>query len=208
MTVSSPQGRSDESATLVRDYFAASSAALAACAMMTDEILEVSRLMINTLQGSGTIFWCGNGGSASDAEHLAAELVGRFARDREPLRSMALTSNSSVTLALSNDYGFDSVFSRQIQGLGRSGDLLIGISTSGRSVNVIRAVEMAESMGIGTVAMTGKDASPLADAGGIALRGPSGVTSHIQECHIAIGQLLCGIVESHFFPTPVASPPA
>ena len=198
--MNSPLDSRSPSETVVGDYFAQSSAALSACAAMEDDILHVSRLMIDALGRGGTVFWCGNGGSASDAEHLAAELVGRFARDRAPLRSVALTSNSSVTLALGNDYGFDSVFSRQIQGLGRSGDLLIGISTSGKSVNVIRAVEMANSKGIDTVAMTGKETSPLAAASGTALRAPSGVTSHIQECHIAIGQLLCGIVESHFFP--------
>ena len=111
---------------------------------------------------------------------------------------MALTSNSSVTLALGNDYGFESVFSRQIHGLGRPGDLLIGISTSGNSRNVIQAAKMAKSLGIGTVAMTGTAPSPLADGSEIALKAPSGVTSHIQECHIAIGQLLCKLVENHF----------
>jgi D-sedoheptulose 7-phosphate isomerase len=193
--VNSPRDRGNQGGTVVADYFAASSAALAACVTLADDIQRVGRLMIDTLERDGTIFWCGNGGSASDAEHLAAELVGRFARDREPLRSLALTSNSSITLALGNDYGFDAVFSRQIQGLGRSGDLLIGISTSGKSTNVIRAVEMATTMGIGTVAMTGKEVSPLADASTVTLRAPSGVTSHIQECHIAIGQLLCKLVE-------------
>ena len=209
--MNSAGGSVDPGVTLVGDYFAESSAALAACATMAEGILQVGRIMIDTLNGGGTVFWCGNGGSASDAEHLAAELVGRFACDRDPLRSVALTSNSSVTLALGNDYGFDAIFSRQIRGLGRSGDLLIGISTSGKSTNVINAVQMAGSMGIRTVAMTGKNPSPLADVSQISLKAPSTVTSHIQECHIAIGQLLCKLVEDDYVTnrstaTPAASP--
>jgi D-sedoheptulose 7-phosphate isomerase len=183
----------------IHDYFKTSSDTLLACSELDQDIQTAARVMIRCLETGGTIMWCGNGGSASDAEHLSAELVGRFARDRRPLRSLALTCNSSITLALSNDYGFDQVFARQVAGVGRSGDVLVAISTSGESSNVIAAARMARTMGIVSIALTGQNPSTLAGTSDYTLRAPSRTTSHIQECHIAIGQLLCGLVEAHLF---------
>lgn len=184
----------------IQEYFAASSAALAACVGLAPEIQRAAELVVTCLASGGAVYWCGNGGSASDAEHLAAELVGRFAKDRAPLRSFALTTNSSVTLAIGNDYGFEHVFSRQLAGVARQGDVLFAISTSGRSPNVIEAVRTARTLGVDSVGLTGASDNPLLDLCDLRMAAPSLVTSHVQECHIAIGQLICGLVEQRLFP--------
>ena len=166
---------------------------------LSEQIDAVIKIFISSLESGGTIFWCGNGGSASDCQHLAAELIGKFKLNREPLRSIALTTDTSVLTATGNDFGFEEVFKRQIQGLGRPGDVLVGLSTSGASENVILAIEKANSMQLKTIAFTGAKPSPLWDLADISLPVPSEETSHIQEGHIAIGQLACGLVEQHFF---------
>ncbi len=143
------------------------------------------------LAGGGTVFWCGNGGSAGDAQHLAAELIGRFGRPGRGWPSVALTTDSSVLTATANDFGYETVFERQVEALVRGGDLVAAISTSGRSANVGRAVERARAKGATTLALTGPSESPLGAAAEHVLRAPGATTSEIQTCHIALGQMLC-----------------
>ncbi len=161
-----------------------------------DAQLEVAAMaMIEALRRGGTIYWCGNGGSASDAEHLAAELVGRFHHDRAPLRSHALTVNTSLMTAVINDYGADAVFERQVKAFVTPQDVLVAISTSGESENVVRAVDAARALGAWTLAMTGEGGGRLADRAHMALRAPSRVVPRIQEAHILLGHTLCEVVE-------------
>jgi D-sedoheptulose 7-phosphate isomerase len=162
-------------------------------------ISEIAQVLIDSLNQGGTVFWCGNGGSASDAQHLAAELIGRFRLNREPLRSIALNTDTSVMTATANDFGYENVFSRQISALGREGDVLVGISTSGQSPSVLNALSIAKSKKLKTVLFTGNGEVPKYLDLDISLRVPTDQTSHIQEAHIATGQLICGIVENHFF---------
>lgn len=137
----------------------------------------------------------GNGGSAADAQHIAAELVGRFDSDREPVPAMALTADTSALTAIANDYGYDRVFERQLLGLGRAGDVAIGISTSGDSPNVVRALTAARGMGIAATGFTGGDGGALKDVADPALVVPSSETPRIQEMHIVVGHLLCAAIE-------------
>ena len=155
----------------------------------------VAKEIVVCLTGNGTVFWFGNGGSASDAEHLAAELSGKFAIDREPLNSVALTCNSSVVTAIANDYGFDQIFSRQVKAHVRSGDVVIGISTSGKSVNVLNGLKTAIDLGAISILLTGKDFEGALEVTHI-IRVPSSNTAHIQEAHITVGQAICGFVEN------------
>ena len=163
--------------------------------MYSDTIFQIGLLMADVLRQDGSIFWCGNGGSAADSQHLAAELVGRFKINRNPLRSIALTADTSVLTSLANDYGYDSVFTRQIQGIGRSGDLLVAMSTSGESVNVNSAVLLAKSIGIKTLALSGKTGGQLANLSDLSIIIPSDDTARIQETHILIGHCFCDIIE-------------
>ena len=183
----------------IDSYFDIAATTMLEIKELSPKIEAVVSLLIETLENGGTVFWCGNGGSASDSQHLAAELVGRFKINRKPLRSVALTTDTSVITATGNDYGFENVFKRQIQALGRPGDLVVGISTSGSSPNVVSAIIEARKMEIRTIAFTGKKKSPLWMEADIFIAIPSEETSHIQEGHIAVGQLICGIVEAHFF---------
>jgi D-sedoheptulose 7-phosphate isomerase len=147
------------------------------------------------LRRGGRIFWMGNGGSAADCQHLAAELVGRFERERDGLASIALTTDSSILTSVANDYGFESVFARQVEALCRPGDLLVGLSTSGNSANVLRAMERAAGRGVFRVGLTGAGGGRLADTCELCLRVPSNSTARIQEAHIVIGHILCDLVE-------------
>lgn len=162
---------------------------------LNDEVLKVGAIAGNCLRLGGRVFFCGNGGSAADSQHLAAELTGRFIRDRRPLSAIALSTDTSALTCIANDYSFDEVFSRQIQGLGRSGDLLIGISTSGNSRNVIRAIEAAQKLNIRTVGLLGRDGGLLRDLCENSIVIPSLSTARIQECHILVGHTLCGLIE-------------
>jgi D-sedoheptulose 7-phosphate isomerase len=180
-------------------YFEESAKTLTAMKSHKKLIENIAKECIRCLQANGTIFWCGNGGSAADSQHLAAELIGRFKLNRQPLRSIALTTDSSVLTATANDFGYENVFSRQLEGLGKKGDVLVGISTSGLSPNVIGALKTGKRMGIVSVLLTGSDAFPEKSLVDYELNVPSSETSHIQEAHIAVGQLLCGIVEENFF---------
>lgn len=145
--------------------------------------------------GGGKILFCGNGGSAADSQHLAAELTGRFINDRRPLAALALSTDTSALTCIANDYSFAEVFARQVQGLGRSGDVLVGISTSGNSRNVIRAVEEARAVGMQVVGLLGRDGGTLLELCDVSIVVPSQVTARIQEAHILIGHTLCGLIE-------------
>jgi D-sedoheptulose 7-phosphate isomerase len=159
--------------------------------------LEAAGAMIaSSLAKGGKWMICGNGGSAADAQHLAAEMTGRLWKlERPGLSALALTTDSSALTCISNDYSFDQVFSRQLQALGRPGDVLLGLSTSGNSPNVIQALRSARSMGISTLSFTGKGGGRVLGLADIGLEVPVSFTAHVQECHIAMGHLLCFLVE-------------
>jgi D-sedoheptulose 7-phosphate isomerase len=148
-----------------------------------------------TLAGGGRILLCGNGGSAADSQHIAAELVGRLQGERQALAAIALTTDSSALTAIANDYGYEQVFARQVAGLGRPGDTLIAISTSGQSPSVMHAAKVARASGVGTIALSGKGGGKLAPACDLALVVPSDVTARIQEAHIVLGHALCFGIE-------------
>ncbi|MBZ5654295.1 MAG: D-sedoheptulose 7-phosphate isomerase [Acidobacteriia bacterium] len=162
-------------------------------------VAEVGLIMTGSLRDGGRIFFCGNGGSAADAQHLAAELTGRFLKERPSLAGIALNTNTSTLTAIANDYSYEEVFSRQIEGLARAGDVLLGISTSGNSENVLRAMEVARRMTVSTAALTGKSGGKLATAAEHCIRIPSDETPRIQEAHILTGHILAEIVETELF---------
>ena len=170
-------------------------AAVGAMRALADDIGESAAMIISALRGGGRFFVCGNGGSAADAQHIAAELSGRYLAEREPLDAAALSCNASALTAIGNDYGFDRIFARQLEAHGRAGDVLLAISTSGNSANVLEAVRSAKKLGIASIALTGSGGGALAEEADAALRVPSNHTPRIQEMHILIGHALCGIVE-------------
>jgi D-sedoheptulose 7-phosphate isomerase len=160
------------------------------------DIEEAAGLLIDAVNTSKKILWCGNGGSAADAQHLATELMGGMSdHDRKPIPSIALTTDSSFITAWANDTDFNSIYSRQIQGIGDTGDVLIGISTSGNSENVINAIRQANFKKLKTITLTGKTAGKIDGLADITIKVPSDNTQRIQECHIMIGQILCSLVE-------------
>jgi len=163
-------------------------------------IKDVAETCSQSLCDGHKIMFCGNGGSAADAQHLAAELSGRFYIDRKPLAAEALTVNTSFLTAVSNDYSFEEVFARLVEGSGNPGDVLIGLSTSGNSENVIRAFQAAHRKGIITVGLTGETGGRLADISDFIIRVPSSDTPRIQESHILIGHIICELVERNLFP--------
>ncbi|MCB0419791.1 MAG: D-sedoheptulose 7-phosphate isomerase [Bdellovibrionales bacterium] len=160
---------------------------------------QFSKFLVETYRNGNNVFSCGNGGSHCDAMHFAEELTGRFRKDRAALGALALGDASHVT-CVSNDYGFEHIFSRQVQGLGRPGDLLIGLSTSGNSENVINAVKMAKNMGIKTVALSGKDGGKLKDLADLTIIVPAQTSDRIQELHIKIIHTVIESVERSLFP--------
>ena len=161
-----------------------------------ESIEKAAELLIGSINAGCKILWCGNGGSAADAQHLATELMGGMSdHDRMPIPSIALTTDSSFITAWSNDTDFDSIFSRQVQGLGAEGDVLIGISTSGNSENVINALKQAKYKNLKTIAFTGKTGGSLDGIADITIKVPSDNTQRIQESHIMIGQILCSLIE-------------
>ena len=154
--------------------------------------------MTNCLRAGGKVMACGNGGSAADAQHFAAELIGRFERERQELAAIALTTDTSILTAVGNDYSYDEIFAKQVRGLGKKGDILIGISTSGNSKNVVRAIEAAKKMGIQIIALTGNGGGKIAsllDANDIHLCAPSTRTARIQETHLVLLHALCDGVD-------------
>ena len=164
------------------------------------QIAELAERMAATLAGGGTIYWIGNGGSAADAQHLAGELVGRLRRARKALSSIALTTNTSLLTSIVNDDSFDAVFSRQVEALLRPADMLIAISTSGKSESILQAVVVANERGAFTVGWSGETGGGLAKLSKLCLKIPSRDTQRIQEAHITIGHIVCGIVEDMLVP--------
>ena len=183
--------------TDIEGYLKASAAVAATLAERPGAaaVEQAARLVADALAGGGQVLFCGNGGSAADAQHLAAELVGRLQLERPAYRAVALTTDTSVLTALGNDYGYADVFARQVQGLGRPGDVLVAISTSGRSENVLRAAAAAKAGGMAVVAFLGPAASPLDDTADLALHVDGDVAGLVQQGHITIGHALCGWVE-------------
>lgn len=163
-------------------------------------VAAAAEAVISSLGSGGTVYFCGNGGSAADAQHLAAELAGRYFLDRPALAAIALTTNSSALLAIGNDFGFEQVFARQLMGVGTPGDVLVAISTSGRSPNVIRAIEAAHELGMTVIGLTGLSGRRFAARCDHALQTPSDSTPRVQEGHIAMGHALCELVERALFP--------
>ena len=162
-----------------------------------EQIEKAAEILINCTKNGGKILWCGNGGSAGDAQHLAAELMGGMAdHDRMPISSIALTTDTSFLTAWSNDTDFESIFSRQIQGIGDEGDVLVGISTSGNSKNVINAIKQAKYKNLKTISLTGEKGGGLNGIADITLKVPSNNIQRIQESHIMIGQILCSLIET------------
>lgn len=162
-------------------------------------IEAAAEMITNSLREGGKVHFCGNGGSAADAQHLAAELSGRFYFDRPPLNAEALHCNTSYLTAVGNDYGYDLIFSRLLQGTAKKGDVVVGISTSGNSKNIVKAFEVAREMDIHVIAMTGETGGTMKDYADILLNVPSKDTPRIQESHILIGHIICELVETAMF---------
>ncbi len=165
-------------------------------------IAQVSKcveIICNSLKSGGKILFCGNGGSAADAQHLAAEFSGRFYKDRKALPAEALHVNTSYLTAVANDYSYDVVYSRLLDGIGRKGDVLVGISTSGNSTNIVNAMVTAREKGIATISMTGASGGMMKDLSDVLLNVPSIDTPRIQECHILLGHIICQLVEEKYF---------
>lgn len=162
-------------------------------------IENAANLLIEKIRNGGTAYFCGNGGSAADAQHLAAELSGKFYIDRQPLAAEALHCNTSFLTAVGNDYSFDIIYSRLLQGVGHKGDVLIGLSTSGNSKNIINAVDKAKEIGIYTIILTGQNGGLLKNKCDLCICVPSTNTPRIQEAHITIGHIICEIIEQTLF---------
>ncbi|ACX71924.1 phosphoheptose isomerase [Methanocaldococcus vulcanius M7] len=164
-----------------------------------EKLKKAIEVIYNALKNGNKILICGNGGSAADSQHFAAEIVGRFKLERKGLPAIALTTDTSILTAIGNDYGFDKIFERQVEALGKEGDVLVGISTSGNSENVIKAVNKAKEMGIYTIGLLGKGGGKLKDIVDLALIVPSNNTARIQECHLTIYHVICEEVEKRLF---------
>ncbi len=159
------------------------------------EMISVADAISKSLKAGGKILICGNGGSAADAQHIAAELIGRFEKERAPLAAIALTTDTSALTAIGNDYGFDHVYERQVNGLGSRADVLIGISTSGRSKNIVKALEAGRARGLVNIGFTGKDPRDMTSICDVILHAPSDRTAVIQQIHITAAHVICGLVE-------------
>lgn len=173
-----------ETYTKMRDHF--------------DQIQAAASLCKEALEAGKKILFCGNGGSAADSQHLAAELVGRFVKERRSLPAIALTTDTSILTAVANDYSYDDVFARQVAGLGQAGDVVVGISTSGNSKNVVKAVEEAKEKGLKAIAFTGQGGGRLAELCDVTVAVPSKTTARIQEMHILVGHIICELVEEDY----------
>lgn len=166
---------------------------------LADTIANVSNIIIDCYKNNGKVILMGNGGSAADAQHIAAEFVGKFKLERNSLPAIALTTNTSIITALANDYGYDTIFSRQLGSLANSKDVLIAITTSGNSLNILRAVETAKLKDIKVIGMTGKNGGRLKELVDIIIKVPSDNTPRIQEAQITIGHIICNLVEKNLF---------
>lgn len=165
------------------------------CIPVIEQMAEMCR---QALQNGHKILLCGNGGSAADSQHIAAEFVGRFVKERQGLPAIAFTTDTSILTAVGNDYGYDEVFRRQVEALGREGDVLIGISTSGNSGNVVKAFQQAKKQGVKTIAFTGMKASKMSELADLTLRVPAPVTARVQECHIMVGHMICEYIDGDY----------
>lgn len=174
--------------------------AVAADQSLIAQISDAAQAITSALRAGNKLLIAGNGGSAADAQHIAGEFVSRFHYDRPGLPAIALTTDTSIITAIGNDYGYDRLFERQVQALGRAGDVFVGISTSGNSTNVIAALRQAREMGIYTIGFSGAGGGKMAELCDIVLRIPSPETPKIQEGHITVGHIICGLVESAIFP--------
>lgn len=163
-----------------------------------DVLTEMASRCSEALQNGKKILYCGNGGSAADSQHMAAEIVGRFQKERKGLAAVALTTDTSILTAVGNDYGFDAIFSRQVEGIGQTGDVLFAYSTSGNSKNVIEAVKVAKEMGIHTFGFLGKDGGELAKICDLSFTVPHNCTARIQEMHLLAGHIICELVENDY----------
>lgn len=164
------------------------------------QVADLTQDIITCYSNGGKVLWCGNGGSAADAQHLAAELSGRFYYDRPPLFSEALHVNTSYTTAVANDYSYDVIYSRLVKAMGKEGDVLIGLSTSGNSANVMKAIEEANTIGMVTAAFTGETGGKMKGLSKYLINIPSKDTPRIQECHMILGHTICELVELNLFP--------
>lgn len=188
---------------LVNRWFKATAQAQTALAREQGQnIIRAARLVVDAFARGGKLMTAGNGGSAADAQHLAAEFVNRFRIERPPLPALALTTDTSVLTSIGNDYAFEDVFSKQIKALGREGDVLLAISTSGSSPNIIAAANEAKARGIGVIALTGGNGGQLADTADLAIVVPSDQTPVIQECHLVVEHLICELVDQMLFLNP------
>lgn len=160
-----------------------------------DEIIKIAELVIESIKKDGKVIIFGNGGSASDSQHIACELVGRFKKERIALPALALSTDTSILTSLANDYGYEIVFARQIEALAKKNDVVIGISTSGKAKNVIAGIKQAKKMGLKTIGFTGRDGGELAKIVDILLEIPSKITPRIQEAHITVGHIICELIE-------------
>lgn len=180
----------------IKEYLSDTVRTIEALRALSPQIESAAQMWIDALSVGRKVIFCGNGGSAADAQHLAAELMGRFMFDRDPLPALALTVDTSALTAIGNDYGYDKVFSRQLRGIAVAGDVLIGMSTSGNSGNVFAAFEAAREMGVKTIGLTGAGGGRLAEVSDLLIAVPQKLTNHIQEAHITIGHLICAITET------------
>jgi D-sedoheptulose 7-phosphate isomerase len=176
-------------------YFVRVAENFTALRQLTPIVEDVASRMTEAIRRGNKVMFCGNGGSAADSQHLAAELMGRYHKDRPPLPALALTVDTSALTAIANDYAYADVFARQLRGVGKAGDVLVALSTSGNSENVLRAVAMAKELGIATVGLSGRSGGKLREGCDVCICVPADEPNHIQEMHIAIGHYLCGVVE-------------
>lgn len=189
---------STDFASLFSQHLGEHQDAIAKLSAMSDTIAPLSEAWLTALRAGKKIIFFGNGGSAADAQHLAAELVVRYRINRRALPSIALTTDTSILTAHSNDFGFETVFSRQVEALAQPGDVVVGISTSGTSKNVLLGLQAANAAGCVTIAFTGEKGADCAAEASLSFKAPSAITARVQECHLLIGHLLCDVVEQSF----------
>ena len=184
----------------LKDYLEESAAIAKDQIGLFDEFIEIAKLCKSGILNGNAIFFCGNGGSAADSQHLAAELIGRFKKDRDPIKAIALTTDTSILTSISNDFSFEEVFTKQLEGLSSSGDILISISTSGESSSILNVSNYAKSNGLKTVAFTNNENNSLVNICDYKLQIPSNETGIVQQGHITFGQLLCYYLETELYP--------
>ena len=170
----------------------------------TDAIVDAAVIMMEAIRDGHKIIWFGNGGSATQSQHMAAEFVGRFRKERRPLPSISLTENMASITAIGNDYAFDQIFSRQLEGLAQPGDIIVGLSTSGNSRNVLEGLRKAKALNLKTIGLSGGSGGQMVPLCNLCICVPSAVTARIQEVHLTIGHILCGLVENAIIPSPSA----